>query len=561
MSRRRQAAAPRAEVLKERKAMQISQTAIAAMQGKKNAIMGDPVFFSAVRKEDIFKIPEPPPGVGPQGKSPKVAMDSAFDGLYSQYATQSIYAEGLCFMGYPYLSQLAQRPEYRRSVNVLVEEMTRKWIKFQCTGDKKAKADKIKKIKAEFTRLKVQERCRQALEHDGIFGKGQIFVDMGDTGQGELSKELVADKVKVTKPIKELTIVEPMWTYPADYNSTNPLAPDYYRPSKWYVMSTEVHDSRLLKFIANPLPDIMRPAYLFGGLSLLQMLKPYVDNWLETRQNVNQVIRSFITYVLKANMQSVLNNGNGAVEAARAEIFNTCKSNQDLLMIDKDTEDFMAVSAPLGSLDKLQAQAQEHICAVTGLPLVKFTGIAPSGLNASGETELIVFYDHIAAEQEKDLRTNIDFIFKLVQLGLFQEIDPEITFDFVPLKEMTEKEQVENEKARADADTAYINAGVLRPKDSRQRLADDETSPYNGIDVEDLPEMPEPEEGEEDVGEEEVPAEDKAMLSEILKGMKVEQERSDVVGGDQEKILQLVMEHLKEDPEYYSKLEKMEVEA
>jgi hypothetical protein len=482
----------------------------------------------------------------------------------AQYAMQSIYAEGLCFMGYPYLAQLSQRPEYRQAASILAEEITRKWIRFQCTGDKEAKAERIQQIKDEFERLKVKDRCRDALEHDSIFGKGQIFVDFGD-GEKELASKLVPDKLKVTRKIERLAIIEPMWTYPAQYNATNPLSPEFYNPSSWYAMSTEVHSSRLLQFVSNPLPDILKPAYLFGGLSLLQMLKPYVDNWLETRQNVNQVIKSFITYVLKSNLSSILNEGSGAEELARAAIFNGCKTNQDLLMIDKDTEDFVAVSAPLGGLDHLQAQAQEHMCSVSRLPLVKFTGISPSGLNASGETELMVFYDHIAAEQEKDLRINLTFIFQLVQVGLFGEVDPEITFDFIPMHEMSEKEQVDMEKARTDADVAYITSGVLSPEEVRARLAEDESSPYNGIDVEAVPEEPgvdletEPElepEPKKDPAKDEVNI--ASFIGQIKKGFAIEKEHYDTVDGNEETIIGIVIDHLRESLEYYDKLEVME---
>jgi hypothetical protein len=48
-------------------------------------------------------------------------------------------------------------------------------------------------------------------------------------------------------------------------------------------MSREVHRSRLLTFIGRELPDILKPAYAFGGLSMSQMLKPYVDNRLRSR--------------------------------------------------------------------------------------------------------------------------------------------------------------------------------------------------------------------------------------------------------------------------------------
>ena len=554
--RRQAVAEPPPPATPEEKPKKISQAAVARFKTKPSAIMGDAVSFPMPLAGDAWKIPPPPPGVG--GKDCHLAMDEAFGDTYAQYAMQSLYNEGLCFLGYPYLAQLSQRPEYRRAATVLAEEMTRKWIKFNCTGAKEEKAEKIEIIKTEFTRLKVQERCRQALEHDSIFGKGQIFIDFGSSANsGELGKELVPTKIKVIRPIKELTIVEPMWTYPATYNANDPLRPDFYKPSSWYVMSQDVHASRLLTFIANPLPDILKPAYLFGGLSLLQMLKPYVDNWLETRQNVNQIVKSFITYVLKTNMSGILGGDSGESLASRLDIWNSNKTNQDVLALDKDTEDFISTATPLSGLSELQAQSQEHIVSACGLPLVLYTGISPSGLNSSADAELRVWGDHVAASQEKDLRTNIDFIFKLVQIGSFGEIDPELTFDFIPLMEMTEKEQVDMEKARGENDCNMVNAGILMPETVLQRLSDDETSPYYGIDVV----APDPPMEEEPTNEpaDGTKAQDSAVsiLDQVKKGIDEESDHLDVVDGDEVKILQIVTEHLVEDPNYYSKLSKV----
>jgi hypothetical protein len=41
-----------------------------------------------------------------------------------------------------------------------------------------------------------------------------------------------------------------------------------------------------------------------------------------------------------------------------------------LFVLDKDTEEFFNVSAPLGTLDALQAATQEHMCSVSGIPVV-----------------------------------------------------------------------------------------------------------------------------------------------------------------------------------------------
>ena len=80
---------------------------------------------------ETFKVAKPMPGVVPAG----FAMDSAYDDQYAYAVQNATFAEGISFMGYPYLSELTQRPEYRKPSEVLAKEMTRAWIKIQCTGD------------------------------------------------------------------------------------------------------------------------------------------------------------------------------------------------------------------------------------------------------------------------------------------------------------------------------------------------------------------------------------------------------------------------------------------
>lgn len=94
-------------------------------------------------------------------------------------AISGAFSEGLGFHGYPYLAELTQRPEYRRPAEILVKEMTRKWIRLQGTGDDD-KSEKIAAIDAEMKRLSVQAAFRKVAEQDGFFGRAQFFLDMGD---------------------------------------------------------------------------------------------------------------------------------------------------------------------------------------------------------------------------------------------------------------------------------------------------------------------------------------------------------------------------------------------
>lgn len=439
----------------------------------------------------------PPPGVLPKGR--KIATDSALPAGMNAWAGNGLYnyafQEGYTFLGYAYLSELAQVPEYRLISQVIATEMTRKWIKIQCTDDEgDEKAGKIKELEAEFDRLNVRAHFKLAALNDGFFGRSHIFVDTGDNRNPlELAKPLSATAGKLDKGfLRKLKSVEPIWAYPSNYNANDPLEDDWYNPTQWFVMAKEVHQSRFLTFVGRPVPDMLKPSFAFGGLSRTQMAKPVVDNWLSTRANVGAIIRAFSVFVLKTDLSTLL-QGDGVGLEARAMLFNAIRNNAGLMMLNKDSEDFANVSAPLGSLDKLQAQSQEHICSNSQLPLVKYTGISPSGLNASSEGEIQCFYDVIHAEQESFFDPHLQTIFKLAQLNIWGEIDPDLTYEYEPLWELSAEQLANKRKTEADTDAALIDKGVLSPEESRQRIADDPASAYSSLDVDDLPEPEEPE--------------------------------------------------------------------
>jgi phage-related protein (TIGR01555 family) len=399
-----------------------------------------------------------------------------------------IAGEGLFFPGYPYLSELAQRPEYRIISETIATEMTREWIRFQGVGDdenedlderprdlrtasslahdfdlagfdprglrstsRMEREDRIGKIEERMTELAVRDHFETMARHDGLFGRAHLFHEIGGIDEGDELKtplgngrnDMTRSKVSQKTPLTRLQSIEPVWVYPTTYNATNPLKETWYRPEVWYVMGREIHRSRLTTLIGRPVPDLLKPAYSFGGISLSQLAEPYVNIWLQTRQSVANLIRAFSVMVLMTDLETILQPGSvqGLLERARA--FNLLRDNQGLFVANKNSEDFKNVSASLAGLHELQAQAQEHMSFPGRIPLVKLTGIQPSGLNASSEGEIRTFYDTIGSYQESLFRAPLTFTIDLIQLSLFGEVDPGIRFDFVPLWSLTEKEEAE----------------------------------------------------------------------------------------------------------------------
>ena len=325
----------------------------------------------------------------------------------------NISSEGLLFLGYPYLAELAQRPEYRVISDTIATEMTRKWIRLKAVGKPKkdqseqfgedrdmtrsrsrgnpmrmtrtrtrparamTKPTEIKELTDELDRLGIRDAFKTIATQDGLFGRAHLYLDFGadlDDMKGEMATSIGDGRNDVSKgkigkgSFRAVRPIEAVWCYPTTYNANNPLKPDWYNPRIWYVMGKQIDQSRMPTFIGRPVPDLLKPAYSFGGLSLSQLALPYVRIWLDTREAIAELIQSFSQMVLKTNLATSLMPGGSMDLAARVATYNALRTNSGTVVIDKDTEEFANISAPLSGLHELQAQAQEHMASVAQFP-------------------------------------------------------------------------------------------------------------------------------------------------------------------------------------------------
>lgn len=429
-----------------------------------------------------IKPPFIPVGVVPTGESaPVLAMDAgplngAFNYLYG-------YGDIAGFPGFPYLSTLATRSEYRAFASSLSTEMTREWITLnssETAGDETKK--KITEISKKLQEMKIQQLIQLACEHDSYFGRGQIYI--GIKGNDDMLPLVLNEKTVRKGADLEFKVIEPIWTTPATYNAIDPTKPDFYKPLRWFVMGKQIHASRLLTVVTRPVPDMLKPAFNFAGMSLSQLAEPYVNNWLRTRQSVSDIINAYSLTILSTDMGQVLQGSDDGVNLFnRLDFFTATRSNRGVMIIDKDREDMVQINTPLAGLDELQAQAQEHMCSPAHMPSIVLTGIDPSGLNASSEGAIKCWENWVMANLEAFYRAPLEIIIQLIQLIMYGNIDKDISFTFNPLSQMTPKELAEIRKSNADVAAALIDRSVLDPSEERERIARDPESGYQGLDL------------------------------------------------------------------------------
>ncbi len=536
--------APPPAVVPSPKKRRYPHLARALLQAANAAPKGDETYSHPKRPEgnELGKFPELFPGVLPKalpavaniamdGTGYRMGMDIVLPGETKRTALatdanpfapswgftgSSAFGNGFWFPGYPYLAELTQISEYRAPCETIATEMTRKWFEIQSRDgatkkpkdegeaegqtEKGDKTDKIAQIMARFEDLKVRDLFKRAALLDAEFGRAQIYLNIDDADERvrQLPLELTPESIKKGS-LKSIACIEPYWSTPYSWNSMYPERSDFYKPTSWYVMGRKTHSTRLLTFIGREVPDLLKPAYNFSGISMIQLGELTVNMWLRTRKAVNDLINNFSIPVLHTDLAATLEEGaeEGSGLMPRLQAFTLTRNNQSIAAINKETELLEFAEATLASLDKLQAQSQEHMAAVWKLPLIKIFGLAPAGLGATGEGEIQVHYDNVNSMQISLFGPNLDALLKVVQLDLFGAIDDDLVVHWITLDEPTQKELSEIRKSDAEMDSSNINAGIISPEEARDRLKSDPDSGYTNL----TGPPPEPEQIDPETGE------------------------------------------------------------
>lgn len=470
--------------------------------------------FSLPTPQDIHCRYAPPRTLGASAAH-QMAMDAHLEecGVYSllQHAVSlGMGFEEIApqFLGYAYLSGLTQNTWIRAGVETTADEMTRRWIELERAGEDKTDEDadgtddRLQQLEIAMDDFGLQELFNRAQCLCDYFGGCLVYIDTGDLDDEAKKKPLVLGRgTFISGSLRRFTIVEPVNVYPGRYNASDPLSPHYFKPESWMVLGKEIHASRFLYFTANEMPLLLRAAYNFFGIPTAQLALDPVGHFNKTREAVSRLVTKFSLTALKTNMSGVFQGGGTSDLDSRMTYFVQKQSNDGLMVIDMNDEDLLKLETPISGVTDIPRQCLEFVSASFRLPVTKYLGISPSGFNATGEADLQNFYDYLSSRQEKILRKPLARALDVLQANIFGEVDPAISFSFVPLADDDNLQKATVQKMQADTAAVYIQSGVLDAAEERARLVADPESEYSTLDPDAVPEMPGAEMPPEEAGE------------------------------------------------------------
>lgn len=400
----------------------------------------------------------------------------------------------------------------RRIIEVLTEDMVRKWFKI----DADTNGDMEREFKKFRGRKQIEEGIRWALLHGGAVGI------LGITDGGMYEDPVDESNIDEVTHIHIFDRWRSIWVTADLYNDPyNPKfgTPEFYTifpinpamsPGAAYanvvtkgspsttknrgtsvgdqpilnnlkgnvaplVGAFRVHETRVLRFdgVLIPLKERIRNRY--WNDSYLQSCFERIRGLGESYASIETIIQEFIigTLTIK-DLAAMIATGKEGLALKRLDILDRSKHVMNTVMIDEN-EEYERKPATVTGLDSLVQSLVLGISAASGIPVTVLMGQSPAGLNATGASDIRRYYDKIAGMQQSMIQEPLEKLCKYVMLSKKsrfkgKELD-DWSIIFPSLWALTEVEQAEVRLKMAQADGLYLDRNVLsQPEVSGSRF-------------------------------------------------------------------------------------------
>lgn len=320
----------------------------------------------------------------------------------------------------------------------------------------------------------------QANELDRAFGGAGVWVGVDDGGEQSEPVNVGRIRSLVFLRVFDRRRLRP-WRIDDDTRSRT-----YNQPVQWAVLPEAVygagangakllepiqivHASRLIIFPGRNVSDDRRQLNGGWGDSIFQACLSALENDASAWATLAHLVTKASQGVLKVkDLAMVATSGDPEAVKARFQLIRMGRSVVRDLVIDAE-ESYEQTPPNFGNLPDVLYLCMYQLAAAVQIPVTRLFGMSPGGLNSTGESDARNWEDVVEALQthrlEPRIRQLLDLVF-LAQDGPTKgKVPTSYEVMWVPLRQMTEKEQAELRKIVAETDALYIAQQVLTPEE------------------------------------------------------------------------------------------------
>lgn len=394
----------------------------------------------------------------------------------------------------------------RKGVDIPAFDACREWRSWQADRED---ITKIEKVEQKFL---IQQKVMRTLQRARLYGGGALVIGVDDGRRQDEPLEIERVKEGSLKFVHSVSRFE-LTAGPVvrDIDSEFFGEPEYYEQTGSNTGTVRFHPSRIVRFIGNQVLDPFATQDGWGDSVLLSVSEAIVGAGLVNNSAAQLVAEAKIDVIkipgLSANIETQEYEDN---LKKRFEASSFAKSVYRTLIMDGD-EEWQRVSANFTNLPDIQKLFLLIVSGAFDIPAVRFLSQSPTGLSATGESDIRNYYDRCGTTQKVEIAPAIkrlDDVLLRSSLGPASNEELESKFYiWNSLWQMTESEKAElaYKKAQAhkiDADLGLINETVLKKARENQLIEDGFYPGFEQIleDFDDNPDMVNSSaEGEEDL--------------------------------------------------------------
>lgn len=392
------------------------------------------------------------------------------------------------------------------AVDAVAEDMTRAGVNIKGGDDPEA----IQQMQSKLTRLGIWHSLLETIKWGRLYGGAiaLIVIDGQDpatplnvdtVGKDQFRGLKVFDRWQLRPSLQNMVLEGMDYGLPEFYDVISNIATGQ-------VSNLRIHHSRVIRQIGIQLPAMQAMTEEWWGESVIErMYDRLVSFDAATSGAANLIQKAHLRTVQIDKLREVLAAG-GKAEENLLSMFHHMRmlqTNEGLTLLDKE-DTFAAHSYTFSGLSDMILQFGQQIAGATGIPLVRLFGQSPAGLNSTGESDLRMYYDNVAAQQESRLRDGMMKVLRVMHKSLFGVLPPDnFDFDFVPLWQTSTKEKADIATSITTTVATAYEKGIIDQTTALQELkqSSESTGVFTNITEEQIEEAkmeppPMPTEGE-----------------------------------------------------------------
>lgn len=358
------------------------------------------------------------------------------------------------------------------AVDCVAEDMTRAGITIQSDIE----PDEVEQLERSMVSMRLWDELCDALKWGRLYG-GAIAVMLID-GQ-RLDTPLRTDTIREGQ-FKGLLVLDRWCIQPSLNDLVTEFGPDMGMP-KFYdvlinsraLMGQRIHYSRVIRCDGAELPHWQRIAENLWSQSVLERVWDRLLAFDSTTQGAAQLVyKAHLRTYKVENLRELIAMGGKPFEALLKQIdmIRQYQSNEGMTLMDSKDE-FEAHSYTFSGLDNVLLQFGQQISGALQIPLVRLFGQSPAGLNSTGESDIRLYYDKVAQQQDRKLRSGLMRLLKVLHPSVLgRPMGENFTFEFTPLWQMSDTEKATVANNLTAAVVAAEGAGIVDRKTALQEL-------------------------------------------------------------------------------------------